>query len=314
MKKRATTLVTGAAGFIGANLVRRLLRTKTDVHILIKTDSNLWRLADCIRNVTIHPIELTDKEKVKRVIQKIKPQVIFHLAAHGSYPMQTDIDTMIQTNIIGTTYLLMALQNINYRAFINTGSSSEYGFKDKPMAETDVLEPTFFYAATKGSATLLCQTFAKVYQKPIITLRPFSVYGPWEEPRRFIPTAMVACIRGNQLPLTSGSVRRDFIYIDDMIDAYMVAAKKAVRLSGEIFNIGTGIQSTNDEVVSYLERIANKKISTGKGAYPKRSWDRSLWLANGNKARRLLDWTLKYSLRVGLEKTLGWFKNHIQFY
>src|SRR5581483_3388167 len=146
---------------------------------------------------------------------------------------------MIETNIIATKNLLFASQDIPYSCFINTGSSSEYGLKRHPMKETDFLEPLSYYAVTKASATLLCQAFAKLHNKPIITFRLFSVYGPLENKTRFIPSAISAGIHDTVLPLTEGIVRRDFIYIDDVIDAYIHATHLPAK-PGEIYNIGTG--------------------------------------------------------------------------
>jgi len=174
---------------------------------------------------------------------------------------------MIETNVRGTLNLLMASKNINYKMFINTGSSSEYGIKNKPMNEEDHLEPISFYAATKASTTFLCQVFAKEYQKPIATLRPFSVFGPYEEESRFIPTIIRAVIKNKPIKLTQGNQRRDFIYIDDIVDIYIKTLSHGKKLSRQILNMGTGTEHTNDEVVKMLFEITGKKV-TIEAPYP----------------------------------------------
>lgn len=216
---------------------------------------------------------------------------------------------MIDLNIQGTFNLLLASKDINYDIFINTGSSSEYGLKSKPMKENDLLEPVSFYAATKASATLLCQVFAKEFKKPIVTFRPFSVYGPYEEKSRFMPTIVKALIKGKSINLTPGKQRRDFIYIDDVVDIYIKAMRTRKNLAGQILNIGTGKQYSNDETVKILFKAVGQKVSVKKGAFPKRLWDTPYWVADISKTTKLLKWKPRFGLKEGLRKTYFWAKN-----
>lgn len=304
-------LVTGASGFIGANLTRRLITLDNDVHIITKKTSNLWRLHDLGRRFTKHELDLSESQKLTSLLRKTKPQYIFHLAARGAYSNQTDLTEMIQANIMGLTNLLTALEKIGYRAFINTGTSSEYGFKKKAMKEADLLEPNSFYAATKASGTLLSQVFATIPNQNIITIRPFSVYGPWEEPGRFIPTILLRQLQNQPLEITGGQVRHDFIYIDDLINAYLKAAG-GKNLNGEIFNIGSAVQFTNLEVAKKVISTSGNKILVGK--YEKRRWDTSHWVADNSKAKKMLQWQPKTDLNEGLKKTLLWLKQHKRYY
>lgn len=303
-------VITGAGGFIGANLVRRLLNEKYSVHVLWKKTTNPWRLKRIISNLTLHDVQLSDRTGLTHLFEQVKPDVIIHLAAHGAYSSQTDVDQMVNVNIQGLLNLLVASRDTDYRAFINTGSSSEYGFKDKPMKETDPLEPVSFYAATKASATYLCGVFAKEYKKPIVTMRPFSVYGPYEEPTRFVPTIINALIRQTPIKLTPGDQRRDFIYIDDLVDAYLAAMQNAKHIAGHVLNIGTGKEYTNDEVVAALFDVTGKKTSIQKGAFPSRLWDTSHWVADISRAKGFLRWRPQYTLASGLKKTYEWFIQH----
>jgi nucleoside-diphosphate-sugar epimerase len=214
---------------------------------------------------------------------------------------------MVKTNITGTLNLLNASKNINYNIFINTGSSSEYGIKNAPMRETDLLEPISFYAAAKASSSLLCQVFSKEYKKPIVTFRPFSAYGPYEGKDRFVPTIINAVINNESIKLTSGNQRRDFIFVQDIVDAYIKALSCGNKLSGQILNIGTGIEYSNDEVVKSLFRVADKQVRVEKGAYPQRLWDTSHWVASISKTKKLLNWKPKFTLTQGLRYTYNWF-------
>lgn len=280
-----------------------------NINLIVKKNTNLWRLKDIVSKIRIHKVDLLENLKLYRAVNKIKPNIIVHLATYSNYRNQRAIRQMVNLNIQGTLNLLMASMNIDYTIFINTGSSSEYGFKNKPMNEKDILEPTSFYAATKASATLLCQVFARELKRPIVTLRPFSVYGPYEKKDRFIPTIIKAVIENKPISLTSGKQRRDFIYIDDVIDAYIKVIKNGKSLAGQILNIGTGKQYTNNDVVKTLFKAVGKTVSVKKGAFPKRLWDTPYWVANISKTNKLLKWKPQFSLEEGLKKTYSWYKN-----
>jgi len=306
---RKSVLITGGAGFIGANLVRKLALLNYDVNLLIRPSTDLWRLKKILPQFKIHTIDISDIKNLKKTVTQINPKIIIHLATYSQYRNQADFKQMVETNIKGTLNLLTASKDIDYDIFINTGSSSEYGIKNTPMKETDLLEPISFYAATKASTTVLCQVFAKEYQKPIVTLRPFSVYGPFEEKERFIPTIIKSVIENKTIKLTPGNQRRDFINVQDVVDIYVKTIEKGKSLAGQILNMGTGVEYTNDEVVKTLFKITGKKVKIEKGAFPKRLWDTSHWVADVSKTKKLLNWKPGFTLEEGLRNTFNYFKN-----
>ncbi len=236
------------------------------------------------------------------------------MAAYGNYSYESDPINIIKTNLIGTANLIWSLNSINYECFINTGSSSEYGFKSKPMKESDLLEPNSFYAALKASSTYFCQVVARSFNKPIITLRPFSVYGPYEEPKRFVPTVINNILSNKPIQLTAKKAHRDFIYIDDVINCYIKATKQIKqKIYGEAFNVGTGVQYSNDDIVRFITIIDGKKIIIVKGGYKNRSWDSDFWVSDISKSRNLLNWQPQYTLQMGLKKTYNWFKKNNEY-
>src|ERR1017187_2863638 len=149
--KRA--IVTGGSGFVGANLTRRLLADGHEVHLFLRPGYQPWRI-DAIRaQVRIHELHLHELDAVTRVVRQIRPDWIFHLAANGAYSWQTDLTQMTRTNIQGTMNLVTACVQNGFEAFVNAGSSSEYGYRNHPPAETEFLEPNSHYAVTKAAAT-----------------------------------------------------------------------------------------------------------------------------------------------------------------
>ena len=309
MGHRESFLVTGAAGFVGSCLVRRLLSLQKDVSLLLKSDSRPWRLKGIIKQARVFEGDLTDFKAVSRAVKKIKPTVIYHLAAHGAYPFQKDAEKIIKTNILGTWNILKACDEIDYKVFVNTGSSSEYGAKSHAMTETNLLEPNSYYAVAKSAQTLLCQHVARSQKRPITTFRLFSVYGPYEEPSRLVPTLMRSCLTGNELKMVAPQTARDFIFVDDVIDAYL-CLENLTKLSGDVINIGTGKQKTIKDAVDCTLKITSIPVNVRWGKMPARIWDASTWVADTTKSKMLLGWRAKISLEEGFQKTWQWFKDN----
>lgn len=313
MLKGKKVLFTGATGFIGANLIRKLLLLGSRVHIITRETSDYWRIQEILPKIREYKIELSNITKLKSVVEKIKPQIIYHLSAYGNSSSQQNVDKMIQANIIDLNNLLEALKPVEYECFVNTGTSSEYGLKNKPMKESNLLEPISYYAATKASGTLLCRVHAKMYNKPIVTLRPFSVYGYFEEKNRLIPTVITASLTGKNINLTQGAARHDFIFIKDVIEAYLKAASsKNVR--GEVLNIGSGNQYTNTQVVKTILKLTKRRVKVNTGAFGLRTWDTKYWVADNSLTKEVLKWTPSHSFESGLTKTINWFKKNLTYY
>ena len=308
-------LITGATGFIGANLARELVDRNFTVNILMRATSSIWRLADIKDKLIVHNADIHDIKLLTGVVHDIHPDYIFHLATYGAYPrIETDDKKMLHTNIIGTYNLLKATMDIPYTCFVNTGSSSEYGVKSKPMKESDVLEPNTFYGVSKATASMLCQNYARQYKKPIITLRPFSVYGYYEEPFRLVPEVIIDCINQKDVSLSSGEQKRDFVFIWDMIDAY-VRAMENPSTDGLVLNVGSGQDVTVKEVAETIHKLmkSNNKLLFGKKEKVPFETD-ICWKADIKAIKKELNWNPKTNLVDGLKKTIEWFKQNIDIY
>jgi nucleoside-diphosphate-sugar epimerase len=298
-------VVTGAAGFVGANLVRRLMAGGHAVHAVVRPGGDSWRLQG-LNDLQVHAVNLIKRESVSSLIATIRPEWIFHLAAHGAYPSQSDRRRMLETNIVAAYNLAEAALQSGVERVINTGSSSEYGVKNHAPAESEGLEPNSDYAVGKASATLLFQSLARRHGLAMPTLRLYSAYGPFEEPSRLIPTLLLAALRATLPPLAQPNVARDFIFIDDVSDAYLVAAGASLSDPGAIYNVSTGQQTTLAELVSMVRKQFGIAQQPRWGSMPNRSWDSTVWVGDSRKLSSELGWRARTSLRDGLERTVGW--------
>jgi nucleoside-diphosphate-sugar epimerase len=308
--KTKRIMITGATGFVGANLAHRLLHDGHDVHLLVRKGYTPWRIESIRSEIHLHQVDLGNRETLTTAVKRIQPNWIFHLAACGSYSSQTDLHKMIQTNIVGTVNLVEACLEVGFEAFINTGSSSEYGYKDHAPSEKEGLEPNSHYAVTKSSATLYCRYTAQFKNVHLVTLRPYSVYGSYEEPTRLIPTLILYGLRGGLPSLVNPNVVHDFIYIDDIIDAYLLAASVSRQEPGAIYNVGTGIQTAMGDVVKTARQVLEINVEPNWGSMPDRHWDTHVWVADNKKIREALGWYPKNSFEQGFRLMLNWFHSH----
>jgi nucleoside-diphosphate-sugar epimerase len=305
--KRA--IVTGATGFVGANLARRLLRDGHEVHLLVRAGHSPWRIEALRGSVSVHEIDLTDRGATGAALARIRPQWVFHLAAHGAYPSQTDLDEMVRTNIVGTMSLVRACLETGFEAFVHAGSSSEYGFKDHPPAESERLDPNSHYAVTKATATLFCRHTSLAHDVAISTLRLYSVYGPYEEPTRLVPTLVVRGLRGELPPLVRPDIARDYVHVNDVIEAFVLTAQGAPE-RGAVYNVGTGVQTSLARVVDVARGALGIGVEPEWGTLPPRRWDTAVWVADARRIRSSLGWEPRYDFAEGFRRTVEWLTGH----
>ena len=205
-----------------------------------------------------------------------------------------------ESNIIGTINLVEACLKTGFEAFVNTGSSSEYGFKDSAPSETEWLEPNSHYAVTKASASLFCRYTAQSQGIHMPTLRLYSVYGPLESSNRLLPKLITLGLEGKLPPLVSPETAHDFVYIDDVIDAYILAAKTPSQEPGAIYNVGTGVQIPLREVVEVARRVMGITVEPVWGSMPSRQWDTDKWVADNRKIEKALGWRPRQHIRGGV--------------
>jgi UDP-glucose 4-epimerase len=305
-------IITGATGFVGANLARRLLQEGHEVHLLVRPSHNAWRIESIRADVHLQQVELADTGALERIVGNIRPDWIFHLAAHGAYSYQTDLSQMVQTNITGTMNLVNACLKTGFEALVNTGSSSEYGFKDHAPKENEWLEPNSHYAITKASATMFCRYTSQSQNMHLPTLRLYSVYGPYEEPSRLMPKLVINGLQGKLPPMANPEIARDYVYVDDVSDAYLLAATRPGQEPGAVYNVGTGVQTSLREVVEVARRVMDIAAVPDWGSMPDRAWDTDAWVSNNRAIQNALGWRPGYTFESGFRQMVNWLKDDLR--
>jgi len=302
-------------------LAENLAAQDVDVHVLARGRTGRERLESVERELTFQPANLADGLALSRAVQRVQPHVIYHLAVQREVASPAGRAAALSTNVIGTANLLEAAWAAGSPRVICLGSSLEYGQRDEAARESDPLAPSSFYGATKAAATLMVRQAFLAERRPVVVLRPYLLYGPWDAPHHLIPTAIRVALGkagdrsdspvgdhpacGGGLPLTLPGLRRDWVFVQDVVDACLRAAF-AERALGEGINVGTGTQWSNEEVVEAVAAVTDRRIDTRPGVFPSRPTDCGCWVADVTKARELLGWEPRHTLRDGLQKTYEW--------
>jgi nucleoside-diphosphate-sugar epimerase len=305
-------LITGATGFIGSHLTERLIREGFEVGILKRENSDVWRIKNLSDKIVAFDVDLRDTQEVSKAVSHFRPEVIFHLATYYAVEHKPhEIPLMVDTNVLGTINLLEASKESMVKLFVNTSSCFVYKESENKLRENADLSPLNLYALTKIQAEQACSFYAEEYGLKTITFRLFPPYGPADHERRLIPYVIKSLFDGERLKMTTGEQRWDFVYVDDIIDAYF----KLLNIPNlpekhEIFNIGTGNVVSVREVVSRIKKIIGSELELEWGAIPHRKNEVWFTSADISKTENFLKWQPKIQiLGEGLEFTVKWYKN-----
>lgn len=298
----------GASGFIGANLLDSILKIRKDCYAISHNPRSAWRLRLLeIPNENILHCDINYKKSIENIFEEQKPKTIFNLSAYGAYSKQNNTALIYETNIIGTVNILEACKDI--KAYIHAGSSSEYGLNSANPKEDSALIPNSHYSVSKITTGYLLSYYARTFNLPCLNLRLYSIYGPWEEPDRLMPKMIESALLQKYPPLVDPTTTRDFVYIDDCVEAFVDAANNVnAENSGESINIGSGQKTTLEQLANSCKKIFGIGTDPVWGSMKNRSWDTAEWYGNNEKAGKLINWQPKTSLEAGLKKFADWQK------
>jgi len=307
-------LVTGGAGFIGSHLVEKLLAASHDVVVL--DDFNDFydpqikhaNIAGFASDVTVYHVDLRDSESVRNLFHREKVDAIAHLAARaGVRPSIQHPRLYYDTNVTGTLHLLEAARVTGVERFVFASSSSVYGAsKTIPFSEGEHLSQTFSpYAATKVAGEFLCSTYSHLYNLRVVALRYFTVYGPRQRPDLAIHQFTRRIYAGQPIDqFGDGTTRRDYTYIEDVIQGTMAALQYEGPLF-DIFNLGESETIQLKDLIVAIENALGKRVKINQ--LPEQPGDMPLTCADISKARKLLGYNPTAKFSDGLPKFVDWF-------
>jgi len=299
-------LVTGAAGFLGSHLVPRLIEDGAEVCVLDQPNARRWGLLER------SDLAATVRADVRTLADPVHDGVladvdaIFHLAAVGVTGDVSDVRQLVTGNIDGTLAVLLAAQRLESR-LVYCGSCFEYGSGDR-WSEDALPAPTTEYGAAKAAGWFLANAFARRTGIEVVSLRPFTMYGPMEPPGRLVPSVVRHALAGRAIDLTPGDQRRDFVFVDDAVDAFVAAATTDAAVGGT-FNICTGTAVTVRDVVRRVLQCTGSRSEARFGALSYRPTELAVLSGDPTRAAHVLGWRARVSLEDGLARTIDWFRS-----
>jgi UDP-glucose 4-epimerase len=303
----ARVLVTGGAGFVGAAVTSRLV--ESDARVTVLDDLSAGRAASVPLGATLARGSVTDPHTVRELVAE--HSLIFHLAARGILASTRNPREDFETNVAGTLNLLLAARDCDVERIVYSSSASIYGNpRTIPINEDDVHVPLTPYAVSKLSGEHYCLSFYESYGVPVAVVRYSNVYGPGQRPEnpysgvvtKFLAAAL------EQRPLSvhgDGQQTRDFTFVEDAVDATLAAATHP-RAEGDVFNVGTGIETSVIELARAIERVLGFEVEIEH--IDRRDVDNiRRRVVNIEKVRRMLRWSPQVPLELGLRRTAEHF-------
>ena len=309
-------IITGGAGFIGSEFARQAVENGLDVAIIDKLTyaGDLERLKEIDGRFTFYKADITNREFIEHIFKKEIPDVVVHFAAESHVDRSIlNATPFIETNIKGTQVLLDVAKESGVKLFINIATDEVYGELGNTgeFYENTPLNPNSPYSVSKASADMLGRAYFRTFGLPVITLRPSNNYGPWQYPEKLIPVVILKALNNKKIPVYGkGENIREWLYVSDCTEAILLIVKKGKP--GEIYNIGSGFEKRNIDVVRTILRILNKPESLISFVKDRPGHDFRYSL-NTDKIQKEIGWKAKTSFEQGIEKTVKWYLDNLDW-
>lgn len=303
-------LVIGGTGFIGSHLVESLTRNKEyNVSIISVSDIKTSPIMNIADKVKFYNQDISDGNAVEKLIGKINPDVIVHMAANTNVERDYhNVSTMIKDNLLTTLNIYTAsLALNNLKCIITFGTVEEYGQNKSPFTEDQKELSVSPYSFSKTCVTHLSSYFYRIHHLPIVSVRPFLTYGEYQE-NQFIPYVIKKCLKNETVNMTKGEQTRDFIYVGDVADAIVSIIKKPEKVIGQILNICTGKEIKVKKAALLIKKITGSSSQINFDALQYREGENMHFYGSNKKIASLLNWAPKFSFEDGLRKTIKWYE------
>jgi len=298
-------LVTGATGFVGSHLTRLLCQRGHEVAILMRAESNPWRIADVLPNLRVIQGDLSDLASVQDQIVELQPEAVLHLAWQG---VQSRFrNESVQSDNIGTAAQLLEISHrAGCRTWIGFGSQAEYGPKPEAISETDRPAPTSLYGMAKLATMEMSRATAGLMDMRWVWIRVFSLYGPADEPGWMLPSLIQQLLSREVPALTAGTQMWDYLYVEEAAEA-IARLVESPSASG-LFNLGSGQARPLRQIVELVRDMIDPSLSLRFGEVPFRP-DQVMHLeADITRLHEALAWRPRGDLTAGLQATVAWHR------
>jgi dTDP-glucose 4,6-dehydratase len=314
-------LVTGAGGFIGSHLVEKLVSSGANVRAFVRYNSRgdpglLTMIPRGIyENLEVIAGDLRDLPALMSATRNV--ETVFHLGALIAIPYSyIHPAEVVESNVLGTMNVLLACRENGIQRIVHTSTSEVYGSALKvPIDESHPLQGQSPYSASKIGADKIAESFYCAFNLPVVTIRPFNTYGPRQSARAVIPSIIIQAITQNEIHIGNLDAYRDFTYVTDTVDGFLLAAQKT-GIEGKTMNLGVGseiqIRELVVEILSILGKQMNITVEEERLRPPKSEVNRLL--SDNRLAKEILQWKPQISFRVGLSQTIEWISTHKEFY
>lgn len=305
-KKRV--LITGASGFIGSHLTHKLADLQADITALSNKQTNQGKTSMTIGDIT-------DTDFILELFKNNHFEYCFHLAGQALVDKgSTDPTPTFEINIKGTWNILEAARQNKVQGTIIASTSHVYGQNTLPFLEEYFPRPSRPYETSKACADMIAQTYAQYYSLPVAIARCVNIYGPGDQNDRIVPHTIKNLINNKPPEILNDMVTRDYIYIDDVINAYITLAENLPTLEEKngniIFNFGTGKHYTNKDIVEKIIKLFGNEHLEPIITKLSRKQEIIKQYVSIEKAQKYFHWQPTYNLEEGLKKTIDWYKKN----
>ena len=311
-----TILITGGAGFIGSEFVRQAVKKgyKSVVVDKLTYAGDLERLKEVEDEITFYKSDIANKEFIEHIFKTEKPDVVVHWAAESHVDRSIlDASPFIDTNVKGTQVLLDVAKDFGVEKFINIATDEVYGElgEEGQFYEDTPLEPNSPYSASKASADMLGRAYYRTHGLPVITVRPSNNYGYWQYPEKLIPVVILKALNNEPIPVYgTGENVREWLFVSDCADAVFEIMDKGKI--GEAYNVGSGEEKKNIDVVKSILQILNKPEDLIEFVKDRPGHDFRYSL-NVDKIKNEIGWEAKVKFEEGIEKTVAWYLENMEW-